>query len=197
MDMRSGALSYGAAERHLLLGANIEMAEHFGLPYHSPAGSVDSWFPDVHAGAEKMQCWMARRAKQMIWAVGLGSLYNGLATSLEQVLIDLDLWKQADRVFQGLDTSELESAFEIIRRVGPSGSFLDDEQTLRLMRSGQVFISDLVNRDGDHGRSMLERAHEKVLQTLATHDYAAPEGVVQDIRTYVSAKANELTDGRA
>jgi len=195
IDVRTGSLSYGAAERHLLLGANIEMAEHYALPHYVPSGSADSWCTGVQTGAEKMQCWMARRASDTIFGIGLGSLYNGLATSLEQVVIDVDLWQQANRVFRGLDTAELDEACDAIRRVGPGGNFLDDEQTLRLMRSSEIYFSDLANREGERGAGMLARAHDKVERILAAHQYVPPDAVVQEVSHYVQARSEELADG--
>jgi trimethylamine--corrinoid protein Co-methyltransferase len=192
LDMRTGVLSYGAAERHLLLGAIIELAYHYGLPHHSPAGSVDSWHPDVHAGAEKMQCWIARLACDIHWGIAFGSLYNGSAVSLEQMLIDLDLFKQTQRLFRGLDMSELDNSFATIQEVGPGGNFLTAEQTFRLMRSQELYYSDIANRDGDRGPSMLARAHEKVKQILAEHKWSPPDAVVAEVKRYVDEKSKEL-----
>ncbi len=167
LDLRTGALSYGAPERHLLLGAVIELADHYGLPHHSPAGSVDSWYPDVHTGAEKMQCWMARKADHIMYGIAFGSLMSGAAVSLEQMLIDADLWREAGRYFGGLNLSEIGSAADIIERVGPGGNLLMEEQTIRLMRSDEFHYSQIANRQGDRGSSMLERAHEQVEHMLA------------------------------
>jgi trimethylamine---corrinoid protein Co-methyltransferase len=186
LDVRKGTLSYGAPERHLLLGAIIELANHYGLPHHSPTGTVDSWYPDVQAGAEKMQTWIARSASGVVFGVGLGSLMTGRAVSLEQFVIDVDLWHSANRLFQGLDTTDLEESFEVIRRVGHGGSYLDDPQTLRLMRGREVYHSDIVNRDGPEGADMLARAHRKVERILATHRYAPVPEVVDGIARYVA-----------
>jgi trimethylamine--corrinoid protein Co-methyltransferase len=194
LDIRTGLLSYGAAERHLLLGAIIELADHYGLPHHSPAGSVDSWYPDVHAGAEKMQSWMARKLKDIVWGVGFGSLASGVTVSLEQFLIDIDLWHQMERFFRGLDMSELDSSFEVISRIGHGGNFLIDEQTFRLMRSQELYFSDIANREADRGPAMLERTHEKVERTLAEHHYAPPDSVAEEIQRYVEAKGQELIE---
>jgi trimethylamine--corrinoid protein Co-methyltransferase len=194
LDLRTGSLSYGAPERHLLLGAVIELAEHYGLPHHSPAGSVDAWHPDVHAGAEKMQCWMARKAHRIVYGVAFGSLFNGSAVSLEQMLIDADLWREAGRYFGGLDLSEVESAAEIIERVGPGGNFLTEEQTMRLMRSDEFHYSRVSNRQGDRAPSMLERAHQEVERRLAEATYSVPDPVASQIQHYVDEQAARLME---
>ena len=189
MDMRTGGLSYGCPERHLILGANIEIANHYGLPHHSPSGSVDAWWPDVQCGAEKMLTWVTRLLKGTVLGMALGSLHTGAAVSLEQMVIDADLLKTAQRLFQGLRVNEDTLALEALRRVGPGGDFLMDEHTLRWMRSGEHYYSDLVNRQGAQGADMVERAHEKVQRTLQEHQAEVPDDVVEEIQRYVSKRS--------
>jgi trimethylamine:corrinoid methyltransferase-like protein len=124
----------------------------------------------------------------VVFGVGLGSLMTGRAVSLEQFVIDVDLWHSANRLFQGVDTTDLEESFEVIRRVGHGGSYLDDPQTLRLMRGGEVYHSDIVNRDGPEGADMLARAHCKVERILATHRYAPSPEVVDGVARYVARR---------
>ena len=185
MDMRTGGLSYGCPERHLILGAQIELADHYGLPHHSTSGSVDAWWPDLQSGAEKMLTWVTRLLKGVVLGLVFGSLCNGMAVSLEQMLIDADLLKMAQRVVQGFRVDHDTLALEAIERVGPGGNFLMDEHTLRWMRSGEHYYSDLVNRDGDRGGDMVERAHEKVLRILQEHRTEVPDERVEEIQRYV------------
>lgn len=192
LDMRTGALSYGAPERHLLLGAIIELADHYGLPHHSPAGSVDACYPDVHAGAEKMQCWMARRAHDIVFGIAFGSLYNGRAVSLEQMVIDADLWQESGRYFRGMDLSTLDESSTVIEQVGPGGKFLAVSQTLRLMRSQEMYYSQIANRQGDQGPSMLERAHQQVRRLLAQSAAVVAEPVSEAVHCYVAKREATL-----
>jgi trimethylamine:corrinoid methyltransferase-like protein len=139
-----------------------------------------------------MQCWMARRINQIVFGIAFGSLYNGAAVSLEQMLIDADLWREAGRFFQGLDVADLEDSFEVIRRVGPGGNFLTDEQTARLMRTSEVYYSPLANREGDRGPGMLERAHRRVERMLSGPSYHAADAIAEEISRYVSERSAAL-----
>lgn len=189
IDMRTGGLSYGCPERHLILGASIELANHYHLPHHSPAGSVDSWHPDIQSGAEKMLTWVTRLLKGAILGIAFGSLHTGSAVSLEQMVIDADLLKTAERVFLGLRVDDDTLAFEAIRRVGPGGDFLMDEHTLRWMRTGEHYHSDLVNREGPRGADMVTRAHDKVQRLLSSHQPTVPADVVEEINRYVAERS--------
>lgn len=190
MDMRSGNLSYGCPERHLMLGANIELAQFYGLPHNCPAGSVDSGLPDVQSGAEKMLTWVMRLLGGITLGIGFGSLLTGSTVSLEQMVIDADLLNCARRVLHGFQVNEKTMAEEIIARVGPGGDFLLDPHTLRCMRSDEYYLSPLANRQGSSGPTMLERAHQRVEELLASHTPSVSEAVVAEIEAYVREREN-------
>lgn len=192
MDVRKGALSYGAPERNLLLGAMIDIADYYHLPHHSPAGSVDSWYPDIQTGAHKMQTWMARKASGVILGIGFGSLLTGKVVSREQFLIDIDLWHMTERYFEGLDLSRLAEAFQVIQRVGHGGSYLADEQTFELMRAKEIYLSDLVNLEGSQRADMWERAHHKVERGLASHLFKPQPDISEAIERFVAEKEKFL-----
>jgi trimethylamine---corrinoid protein Co-methyltransferase len=192
MDVRKGVLSYGAPERHLLLGALIDIANYYNLPHHSPAGSVDSWYPDVQTGAQKMQTWMARKAAGISLGVGFGSLSTGKVVSKEQLVIDLDLWQMVERYFSGIDLSRLQESVDVIRRVGHGGAYLMDDQTIALMRSKEIYLSDLVDLEGSPDGDMWARAHQQVRLILNSHQFECEQAIVEDITTYVHDKEKVL-----
>jgi len=192
MDMRSGKLSYGCPERHLILGAAIELANHYGLPHLSPSGSVDAWWPDVQCGAEKMLTWVTRLIKGVVLGIYFGSLATGAAVSLEQIVIDADLFKTAQRLFQGLQVNEDTLALEVVQRVGHGGNFLIDEHTLRWMRSGEHYFSAVVNRDGDQGADMVERAHGEVQKLLQGHQTSVSDETIEEIQRYATDRTRSI-----
>jgi trimethylamine--corrinoid protein Co-methyltransferase len=189
IDLRTGELSYGCPERHLILGASIELANHYGLPHHSPAGSVDSWYPDIQSGAEKMLTWITRLLKGAVLGIAFGSLRTGSTVSLEQMVIDADLLRSAERVLQGLHVDEETLALEAIERVGPGGDFLMDSHTLVWMRKEEHYRSRLVNRDGARGPDMVARAHAEVERLLDSHHSTVPLSVVEEINRYVAERS--------
>lgn len=190
MDMRSGNLSYGCPERHLMLGANIELANFYGLPHNSPAGTVDAGLPDVQSGAAKMLTWVTRLLSGISLGIGIGSLLTGTTVSLEQMVIDVDLLQSAQRVLRGFQVNEETMGEDAIARVGPGGDFLMDDHTLRWMRSDEYYLSPLANRQGTVGQTMLERTHERVQALLAAHTPSVGPDVIAEIEAYVQEREN-------
>lgn len=192
MDMRSGSLSYGCPERHLMLGANMEMARFYSLPHHSPSGTVDAGGPDIQSGAEKTLTWTMRLLSDITLGIGIGSLLTGSTVSLEQMVIDADLLRMAQRVFRGFDVNEDTLALDVISSVGPGGSFLTEPHTVRWARSQEYYHSPLVNREGSEADTMLQKAHDRVQALLSEHVPSVDEHTIAEIGEYVGQREREL-----
>jgi trimethylamine--corrinoid protein Co-methyltransferase len=192
MDPRSGKLAYGAPERSLLIAANNQIQRFYGLPTHAASIATNSWQPDVQTGAERALIVFIRlMMRPNLWG-GAGGLCSGKTVSLEQMVIDDYLLGSAGRVMQGVDTSEGMWAIDDIERVGPGGSYLMEPLTLKLIRSGEMFVSPLVNMDEERGASMAERAHQRVRELLAAHVSPVPESVIEELRRYVERRSKQL-----
>ena len=192
MDPRSGRLAYGAPERSLLMAANNQIQRFYGLPTHAASIATNSWQPDIQTGAERALIVFVRlMMRPNLWG-GAGGLCSGKTVSLEQMVIDEHLVRMVGRFFQGVDSSDSMWAIEEIERVGPAGSFLTEPSTLKLMRSGEMYISPLVNMEEERGSSMVERAHQQVQQILASHRSPVPESVVEELARYVERQSKRL-----
>ena len=192
LDPRSGALAYGAPERSLLIAATNRIQRFYGLPTHAASIAVNGWQSDVQTGAERMLSIFTRLMIQPnLWG-GAGSLCSGKAVSLEQAVIDEHLLKMARRFLDGIDCGDTMWAIDEIERVGPGGSFLTEPSTLELMRSGERYISPLVNMEDDRGQSMAERAHAQVQQILSSQRSPVPDAVTEELRRYVEQRSKEL-----
>jgi trimethylamine--corrinoid protein Co-methyltransferase len=189
MDLRVGALSYGAPERNVMLGANTDIADYFNLPSFSSAGTVDSACPDFQAGQSKALAWMTRLMQGASLGIWFGSLLTGSTVAPEQIVLDADLYRAVRSLLKGMRLDAEHLADEAIRRVGPGGNFLTDEHTLAWMRSDEYYASPLVNHAGELGSSMLDRAHERVQNILAGHQPAVPEAVVADLSKFLELQA--------
>ena len=109
-----------------------------------------------------------------------------MGMSAEMMVIHL-AWMESARFLQhGLRTDDLHLGIENIKRDGPGGEFLTDELTLSYMRGGEFFANDLFDRSaaGEQGKSMLQRAHEKVEQLGADFQSPVPHDVQEQLRRY-------------
>ncbi|MEN8202254.1 MAG: trimethylamine methyltransferase family protein [Bacteroidota bacterium] len=184
VDLRTGGLSYGVAERNNMLSANIDIANYFGFSHFSAAGSVDSWSPDWQAGQSKALTWMTRLMKGSTLGLWFGSLMTGTTVSPEQIILDADLYRSVASMLGGFTVDEDKLAYEAIKRVGPGGSYLMDEHTLQFMNGNEIFHSPIVNNEGLLGKSMVDRAHDSVEQIINNHESSVSEEIRDQIEKF-------------
>jgi trimethylamine--corrinoid protein Co-methyltransferase len=98
-----------------------------------------------------------------------------MVLSLEQLLIDVEIFRMCKRAHQGIAAAEDKWLEDVIHRVGPGGNFLGENSTVRAIREGESYVSQLGWHDAFEaweaaGRpTTLEEAREKVRQILANH----------------------------
>jgi trimethylamine--corrinoid protein Co-methyltransferase len=107
--------------------------------------------------------------------VGCGLTGGSMVLSLEQLLIDVEIFRMSKRSRQGIASGEDKWLEDVIHRVGPGGNFLSETSTVRAIREGELYVSQIGWHDTFEaweaaGRpTLLEEAREKVGQILATH----------------------------
>ncbi len=171
-DMRTGMASISVAEVGLMSAACVQIGRHYGLPTASNGICTDTCVPDAMATLEK---WASGYLPMLAGANlngGAGSLACVSTVSLEQLVIDNDLYGHILRQVRGLTFDEESLAADVIMRVGPGKDYLTDEHTLRHFRQ-EFYLSPLANRlsapawEATDSRDVLERAHQMVQEALS------------------------------
>jgi len=108
--------------------------------------------------------------------VGPGLLGGSMILCLEQLVIDVEVFRMNAHAHRGIPAGEEMWLDEVIARVGPMGSFLSERSTATSIRSGEW----LLGRIGVHEpqavwessgkKDILEQAREKVDDLLSTHE---------------------------
>jgi trimethylamine--corrinoid protein Co-methyltransferase len=107
--------------------------------------------------------------------VGPGLLGGSMILSLEQLLIDVEIFRMSRRACLGIATEEGKWLEDVINQIGPGGSFIAEYSTVDGIRGGEWYVSKFGVHDSFEGwqaagkPTLLEEAREKVEQILATH----------------------------
>ena len=195
MNMSAGNVSMAAPESMLLSSAETAMARYLGLSTYRPSCYSDSCYPDIQAGIEKAAFALMVALSGADLVLMGGSLNNANALSYEQVVIDHDVWELAMRCRREIEVSDETLDYADVAGVGPGGSFIGTEHTLRWLRSGEHLYGGTFNRSGQLGEenTMLARAHRRVEDILSRPlAFAAPPAAVQRIRDYLRGEARRL-----
>jgi len=175
MDPRTGRYGGGAVEHALLGSAATEMARFYGLPVQASTGGTDDHRPGAQASYERALGWALPTLSWPDLLVGPGLVGGSAILSLEQLMIDIEVFRRAIRLRRGIGPVADDPARGELAAVGPAGSFHDRRATRDAVRSGTW----LIDRLGVHGpyerwreagaRDVLDDAHEVVERTLAAH----------------------------
>lgn len=172
MDMRTSTAAIGTPEDGLLSAASVEMAYHCGLPAGSDGLTSDSSTPDAMAVSDK---WSSAFLPLLAGAHmnGAAGVFATQSTvSLEQLVIDDDIYGAMLRQVRGIAVDDEHLAIQEIQSAGPGGEFLTRDHTLAHYRSevqyGRVHGRlSFASWEAQGARDILERARERVSGLLA------------------------------
>lgn len=189
-NMMTGEIHYGALEELLLSAASAQMADHYG------AASMVGGFgvglggesPGIQLDPAEMLFTGMTSATGTDFASGLGGLDQAKGASLEQIVIDSDLWESVKGLRRIVSLDDAHFALDLVRSVGPGGTFLKDLHTVRNMKK-ELFIQNpekakntaLYQLSKDR-KEMIQSARERVTRVLSTH---RPEQVDADTKARV------------
>jgi trimethylamine--corrinoid protein Co-methyltransferase len=175
MDPRSGRYNAGAIENGLLSAAAVEMARYYGLPAEGTGGGTNHYVPSIQAGYERAMNALLPVLSWPDLLVGPGLLGGSMILSLEQLLIDVEVFRMSKRAHQGIASDEDKWLEDVIARIGPGGGFIAEHSTVKGIRGGEWYVSQLGVHDSFEGWEaagrpmLLEEARDKVKHILMTH----------------------------
>jgi trimethylamine--corrinoid protein Co-methyltransferase len=178
----------GALENSILNAAAAQLGRYYHLPVEIGAGGTDHHFPGIQASYERAVNWVL---PAMVWPdilVGPGLLGGSTVLSLEQMMIDVEIFRRCRRLREGIPTLEQDWLDEIIHAGGPGGSFVAQRSTLGALRNGTFYLGGMGFHDTFEkwkaaGRPDVDQEiHHKMQETLMKHqplplDPAVNEGL--------------------
>jgi len=200
MNPRTGMYSSGAIENALLSSAATEMSRYYGLPALGGGGGTDTYVPGIQAGYERAMSSVIGTLSWPDLLVGPGLLGGSMILSLEQLVIDVEMFRMSRQAYRGIPTHDEAWLDEIIQKVGPGGNFLGEKSTIKNIRSGEWLIPSLGVHDTEGSwvrsgrKDILDEAREKVDQILKTHKPLPLDNDVQKELEKIYKKAQEEAD---
>lgn len=175
MDPRTGLLKNASMETAIMGAAATEMARYYGLPAQTTPGGSDAHISDVQCAYEGGAMALPTALAWPDIVVGPGLLDGSMVSCLEELLIDVEVFRFARQGHRGVVTDDEKWLADSIKEVGPGGNYLFQRSTRTALRSGEWFLSDLGSHESyEHWRAsrkgdFLDQVRERVDQILATH----------------------------
>ncbi|MGQ9586760.1 MAG: trimethylamine methyltransferase family protein [Thermoplasmata archaeon] len=195
-DMKTMTWAGGGPERALISAGAGELAHHYGFPILCGGIVTSAKLPGPQACYEKMASGLPQFYAGCDMIAGLGLLDDVTILSYEQMVIDDEMAKIMARLAQGITVDDDHLAVELIKKVGPGGSYLAERHTMQWLHP-EHFITDITDRrpgekwDADGRKSVVDRAREKVKRILKEHQVSpVPPEIAKEFDAIVK-KADE------
>ena len=200
-DPRSGRYGSGEVENGLLGAAITEMGRYYGLPVQASTGGTDHHIPGIQAGYERGINWTLPVLSWPDLLVGPGLLGGSMILSLEQLVIDIEIFRRCKRLAYGIGSAENQWLDDVIAAVGPGGNFLNQRSTREALRSGEWYISKLGVHSTFEGwvaagrPTLLEDAHREIDRILSAYQPLPLDEAVERELDSIQKRAAELSPG--
>jgi len=199
MDPRTIICSFGSPEQTLMAVAMVQMGRFYNFPVYINVGLTDSKLLDAQSGIEKGTSMLlgALAGAEMFGHAGIcGTDHGG---NLAWLVVDDELMGYVKRIARGFEVSKETLATGVVNAVGPAGSYLAEEHTVRHFRE-EIWLPDptWTRQTWDawekNGRSSMgDRALHKAQQILATHKHAPLDNALaREVDRIVECAKREL-----
>jgi trimethylamine--corrinoid protein Co-methyltransferase len=175
MDPRTGMLKSDAIEGGVLGAATIEMGRYYDLPVETTGSSTGQFIPNIQSSYERALSAMPSILSWPDILVGAGLLGSAMILSLEQMLMDTEIFRMCKQAHRGIVSGDEKWLDEVIDRVGPGGHFLDHPSTIKAVRSNEWYINQLgitaslEEWEAAGSPDVMEEAREAVDRILSAH----------------------------
>lgn len=163
MDMRTGVFLSGSTEGSLINAAGCQIARRYRLPNQVGGIAASGTMPGYEIGYQKAISALVPALAGADQIVGLGGFDRSGCESLEQIVMDCELWRNVLRGWKGVKVDKETMGLEAIARVGPGGYFMKDLHTLKNFKS-EILLPRIAMRQAHPG------AKEEPIRTAAADE---------------------------
>ena len=188
-DMRSGAYTSGAIECGMLHMAFAQIARFYNLPCGGYVGLTNSKVIDAQAGYETGMSAMGGLVGGMDM-FNIGGLIDALTTfDFAKAMIDDEVAQMMKRVKRGVSFSDEDLAVNLIKEIGPGGSYIVAKHTISRMKTEAVMtkMADRNQRtiwEKKGATDIQTRAMQRVREIMANNTHSLlPAEIDEKLRT--------------
>ena len=197
-DMRTMTWAGGGPERALISAGAGELAHYYGFSILCGGIVTSAKLPGPQACYEKMSSGLPQFYAGCDMVAGLGLLDDVTMLSYEQMAIDDEMARIMARLVQGVMVDDDHLAVDLIKKVGPGGSYLSERHTMQWLNR-EHFLTGITDRrtgeawEADGRKSVVDRAREKISKILKEHEVApVPKDVVSEFDRVLASADKDI-----
>ena len=197
IDLKTGGYTGGSPEDYLLANASTQLAHFYGIPMAMGTMATGAKEPDWQAAIDDSLSTFASVMSSADMMNGAGLLNGSKILSYPHMVMETEIYSIVQKVAGGIEVTDETLALDVIRKVGPNGTYLSEKHTRRHMKEiwrPSVWDRkpyDTWLREGKKGA--LHKATEIADDILANYKpEPLPDDVVRELRAIVARADKEL-----
>jgi len=193
IDPRNGDYFYASSFAQIANAAHVQLAHSNGLPVASglPFGGASYKLNSWQVGIDNVYVHLLSVMAGADMSFGpSGVIENDLLLNMPRVLFDREVFQAIDIISDGIKVNDETLAFDMIKEIGPQGTFLGQRRTAEELPKlwPPSILFEKPKRAGEKYRDAEEVAHEVIDWVLKNH-HPAPldEKIRQELRKIMAA----------
>ncbi len=196
-DMRSGAYASGGIECGMLHMGFAQMAHFYNVPCGGYIGLTNAKINDAQSGYETGMSAVAGLLAG-VDMLNMGGLLDALkAFDFAKAVIDDEIALMLKRLKRGIEFSDADLSLDVIRHIGPGGSFMIHPQTVKRMKTTALLttLADRSARAQWEGKGSLDTHARALARAREILSRASGAVFAPEAESRVRAAFKELVPG--
>jgi len=175
-DMKYGTPILSSIETAMMEAAMAQIGRYYGVPTGVRTLCSSTKVLDAETGMESGIGLTLASLSGINIIQGPGQMGNANLHSLLKLVIDHEICGMAYRLLNGLRVDEETLAFDLIKKVGPGGTYFLEQHTREWLWKGQYLPSEIIDRKTmpqwrrGGSKDVVERSREYLESVLAEHE---------------------------
>jgi trimethylamine:corrinoid methyltransferase-like protein len=201
MDLKTGGYTGGSPEDYVLAAAATQLAHHFGFAMNMGTMASGAKEPGWQAAVDDTLSTLASVSAGAEMMSGCGLLDGSRTLSYAHLLLEAEVYGIVQKVAGGVEVSDETLALDVIRDVGPNGTYLAEKHTRahisEIWRPGVWDRTPYDTWAASGRRGARENAEDRAREILASHvPDPLPQDVRDELRRLVAAADTDLAGVR-
>jgi len=200
MEPRTGLSVWGGVEMGMASAGTVQVGHRYGLPVNVYGFSTNAHILDAQNGFERALNAILPALAGADELSGIGEMEAGVMGSYAQMVVDNEFAGSILRARTGFGADQEALAVEVVAAaMATSRNFLGQKHTIKYLRSGEVYLTKLAERNSweaweKGGRTgLVERAQAEAERILREHVVPPLESVQErELDQLMAAAQREL-----
>ena len=166
MDMLTTVVGLGTPELGMMVAGTAQMFRFYKIPSYGAAGATNSKIVDLQCAIEDTNSILltALAGSNMVHCIG--TIDACMTVGLDAFVLVDEIISTTRRIAAGMEVDDETLAFDLIKKIGPGGHFLEEKHTLKHFREHHK--SKLIDRQNYDGWVMSgsKNMHELITEKM-------------------------------